>query len=414
MFMKKKKTILAWFLALVIVCGIYNPIVEADEVVIREKEANQEYTLYRWKKAKSLEDLPQKGNDKWTPIMLFCDEGGKRYAPCDVEKMTRWMGIGGEEYEMNTVLRENVNQLPDGKPDEFYTRGTMNPWWIKWESRSIPAYFPEWYKGKANTKKTDGMLNAYKIAGSKADGSMSDQLFIYRDKCPDYAKFVAPDDKQGSYLYDWFITSKSKDSEQFTIALDVPGEDVAALAFIDTPLVHKLYANKDEVKNKSDGLFYDIYVGEKLDSTILDKTLLNENAGSMQDFEGNYFIKQGQTLTIPEDTVVMISGRLANEGTIVNKGVLIVNSGGMLSTMDSDGGSIKNEGGDVLVLNEGILFVPQNFIVKNGTFINKGVSIIPYRETNAEKAFYVKNAIVDNQGYCFSGMLLDQGTQLFK
>lgn len=385
--MMKKKVIISWVLILAIVFGTSLFDIKVKAYDPPEQEKNKVYELYEWHKAKSLDDLPQKDNKDWVPILIV--SGDNTFVVADFDSLTGWPWPW-----MDTTELSEMYQLPSSRTsDRFYTRGNMNPIWIKYDGRETPK--DNCYCKVANSsRRGEGQLNKYMVAGSKSDGTVADKILAYEDGISDSVKKVDPNDKNSDLIKSWKVTTQSETSDQFHFFVET--------TFTDCCFQFQGLGSSEFKVGRwdwdDDDTYFSIYIGEKVDTKKLTSDLFdaNNNSDQMQELTGIYMVDPGKKVVIPEGAVVMVSGAIINEGTIENHGVIIINTNGQLFPMDTKEGFLKNIGGDVIVLKDGLLRASGGFSMEKGTFINKGVSIISGR-------IELKDSIIQNDANCYWG-----------
>lgn len=398
--MIKRRVIISFVLILVLLIST----TAQAEMPLASKDNNKNYDLYRWKMCESLDDLPQSYNENGTPVIfiyngMYAQGNYNDWEESSFFKHPPYHGVSSHEISSNP-------QFPTGGAlfaplsYEFITRGNMNPFWIKWKNRVYPE--DEDYRNSKymNTKKTDSRVNAYQIFGSNDDGTIGKTCLAYEDKTlTNGVYFTEPDNKKEKVYTEWSITNVGKDGyennrRKFHIYIEIPNEDDGCLGFDEDE--KEFMARPFSWISDESQLF--IYIGEKLTSNLLDSSVFGgiSTPGIMQEFNGNLVIKKDTTLEIPKDTYFVVSGTIINEGTIKNNGVIIINEGGAILTMNSSQGDLKSTGGDILVLRGGFLYVPRNFVLENGSLINKGKTIIG-------SSVEIKNSVVVDDAYSYWG-----------
>lgn len=124
---------------------------------------------------------------------------------------------------------------------------------------------------------------------------------------------------------------------------------------------------------------YSMYIGKLTDVTVIQRDItVGEGQTVRIDQNGAVALQAGVTLTVEEGGAAIIQSRFLNQGTIINRGTLVVMNGGSLQPIyDPGSGSIQCDGGDIVIMNGGRFMSSEALTLTNGaSIVNQGVFLM--------------------------------------
>lgn len=139
----------------------------------------------------------------------------------------------------------------------------------------------------------------------------------------------------------------------------------------------RLYSN---TKGYIDGYEeYSMYIGKLTDVTVIQRDItVGEGQTVRINQKGAVALQAGATLTIEEGGAAIIQSRFLNQGTIVNRGTLVIMDGGSLQPIyDPGSGSIQCDGGDIVIMSGGRFMSSEALTLTNGSgIVNQGIFLM--------------------------------------
>lgn len=176
---------------------------------------------------------------------------------------------------------------------------------------------------------------------------------------------------QASWPTAWSVFPSSKDSKNY-VSLFVN------LAYRDDPALYfngdgELYSNTKGYN--SDYTKFALYIGNITDFTVIQKDITVGAGQTVRiSTSGGVALQSGCTLTIEKGGAALIGTYFLNQGTIKNKGTVVVMDNGSLQPVYQSGGTLDCDGGDLLITGKGRFMSGENLTVKNGaTILNQGI-----------------------------------------
>lgn len=124
---------------------------------------------------------------------------------------------------------------------------------------------------------------------------------------------------------------------------------------------------------------YTMYVGKLTDVTVIQRDItVGEGQTIRINQKGAVALQAGVTLTVEEGGAAIVQSRFLNQGTIINRGTLVVMDGGSLQPIyDPGSGSIQCDGGDIVVMNGGRFMSSEALTLTNGaSIVNRGIFLM--------------------------------------
>ena len=120
-------------------------------------------------------------------------------------------------------------------------------------------------------------------------------------------------------------------------------------------------------------------------------------AGNVLNIDRNAFIPEGKTLTVEAGGIVNVTGKLFNDGKIVNHGTIVVGNKGFLAPFDVDGnggGITCEKGGDLIILSDGVVASGAGSMT-----LSQGSNCIGYGTLATEESLNVDDSLLDIREY---------------
>lgn len=369
----------------------------------------------------------ESNNKKETKTYVVDGRYSKFYA--DEEKNDTYSGF--QIYEASTNGQLLLDQ------DTFVTQGSMNPLWIKWAKAEKPARNYYTLRTEANgafgsNPNMKNKLNKYYIHGSDDNGLPStyrldyiardnhDSYMMQADKTKDaingmkvrtnLAKEWNSILRYGSFLHNtWFLTTRSTEiggtsAEKFYF-FNSRTDNNENFSFNHEMLNNsnlKYYTkngpswNDDKDGEQNDWMrknqFFTIYIGKRIKAqeTFKEDETITQ---AYTEYDGTRTIPEGVTLTISKGCTLVVSGILANNGTIYNNGgLLVVKDGGKIISTNwdkiyaakgenKDFGNVRlansvyraDSGGDLIINEGGKVFIGNGMEIDGCNIINNGL-----------------------------------------
>ena len=138
--------------------------------------------------------------------------------------------------------------------------------------------------------------------------------------------------------------------------------------------------------------------------------------------EDNVLLGDGVTLTVEEGAVLSVEGTMFYNGTIINKGTIVLQKGASLTPFDPTDSSTNNiicDGGDIVLLSGSRLLAGQSAADKksaNSITLKDGANIINFGTFIAGRINVEKNAKahIENHGNTFLGYSFSKNPQNLK
>ncbi|MBQ0037378.1 MAG: hypothetical protein KBS74_01765 [Clostridiales bacterium] len=251
--------------------------------------------IYVWKRVKSQADLP---TDKADHPVLICwgswyltgsgNDGRTKYDG------TKWDSIDGTEFPTG-----NEYPIPtDDNCDRFYTDNPMTDWRIQYvrndsDNAKAHQYFIKF--GANQCYHFDGYDDWDWKTGTPKDCREERWTFMTKELSCKYA-------------------SKIDNKTRVVIFCNVSGRDTGfeytgnhAFGYCNSTY------NYDE---------FAVYIGKKIQANVIGGKIIER--GQTLHISGDYYIRQGETLTICPGGTLVVSGHLYNSGSIQNKGTIVM------------------------------------------------------------------------------------------
>ncbi len=176
----------------------------------------------------------------------------------------------------------------------------------------------------------------------------------------------------------WTVYLSSKDNKNYaSLFVNIAYRDDPALWF------QSAKDNKGELYSDTSGhnssyTKYALYIGEITDITVIQKDV-TVGAGQTVRIgaDGGIALQAGCKLTIEEGGAALLESKFLNQGTIENKGTLVVMDKGCLQPVYNTGGTLNCNGGDLLIMKGGRFMGGEALTAKNGsTILNRGIFLV--------------------------------------
>lgn len=198
----------------------------------------------------------------------------------------------------------------------------------------------------------------------------------------------------------WTVLLKNSDNKNYvSLFVNIAYHDDPALWFVSGDKgIGRLYS--DTSGKNSSYTKYALYIGEMTDITVIQKDVTVGAGQTVRiSASGGLALQAGCSLNIEKGGAALLESKFLNQGTINNKGTLVVMDKGCLEPVYDTGGTLNCEGGDLLVLKGGRYMSGEALTATAGaTILNQGIFL-------ATKDVTLDNAslITEEEGMTFLG-----------
>ena len=327
---------------------------------------NDTVKMYHWKKVKTQADIPTDGEYHF---MLVWNCNNEDYYTCgSTESSSVSKAYAGKNVTDNLAICTFA--------DDFYTFSDCGTWTLQYCNKDSNNGNMK----RVKIKNTDGK---YMWVDTDRDilGYACDASLEWHDSGDPITICTSEVDCKYSRN-----TGSGKVQIYYNVSSGDDGELLPYAASHTTSLKNLVYMRPNEDYNYYDFTMYIAY--EETRNCMGSYTV---KSGNTLQIPHDAILKPGSTLTIENGAIVSISGIFYNNGTIDNKGTLLIQKGGCIASMDFDknkypaAGSIycrgsKNTQCDMLVLGGGAVILPTTSAVLEFTktnVVNYGIIFTP-------------------------------------
>ena len=120
---------------------------------------------------------------------------------------------------------------------------------------------------------------------------------------------------------------------------------------------------------------YAMYIGKVTDITVIQKDITVGDGQTVRiGEEGGIALQAGVTLTIEKGGTAIVESRFLNQGTIINRGTIVVMDKGSLQPVYDTGGILRCEGGDLVITKGGRFMSGEELTLQKGSsIVNQGI-----------------------------------------
>lgn len=160
----------------------------------------------------------------------------------------------------------------------------------------------------------------------------------------------------------------------------------------------KLYSSTSG--NNSSYQKYAMYIGKVTDITVIQKDVTVGDGQTVRiGEEGGIALQEGVTLTIEKGGTAIVQSRFLNQGTIINRGTIVVMDQGSLQPVYDTGGTLLCEGGDLIITKGGRFMSGEKLTLKKGSsIVNEGIFL-----TGQDVSLEDATLITEEGGYTLLG-----------
>ncbi len=322
--------------------------------------------MYHWKKVKKQADIPTSGEYHF---MLVWTINFKDYYTCGNSESS---SVGRAYVCKNAADNLAISTYAD----EFYTFSDCDTWTLSYTGKDSA-------NGDMKRVKIKNTAGKYMWVDTDRDffGTAYDASLEWHDSGDPIT--ICTSEVDCKYARN---TSAGKVQIYYNVSSGDDGELLPYGYSHDTSLNDLIYMRPNESYNYYDFTMYIAY--EETRNCMGSYTV---SSGNTLQIPHDAILKPGCTLTIENGAIVSISGQFFNNGTIDNKGTLLIQKGGCIASMDFDktkypaAGSIycrgtKNTQCDLIVLGGGAVILPTTSAVLEFTrtnVVNYGIILTP-------------------------------------
>ncbi len=172
----------------------------------------------------------------------------------------------------------------------------------------------------------------------------------------------------------WTVLTKSSDNKDYvSLFVNIAWHDDPALWFRTSKDQGELYS--DTSGKNSSYTNYIMYLGETTDITVIQSDV-TVGAGQTVRISaaGGLALQDGCTLKIEKGGAALVESCFLNQGTIDNRGTLVIMDNGSLQPVYSTGGILECNGGDLLIMKNGRFMSGEDLTLSKGsTILNRGI-----------------------------------------
>ena len=296
--------------------------------------------LTEWTRVTS--DSQLKACTKATPIRLYATQGNRTYLIYDSSKKAGSELQVDPLSEVNAAIANNEN-----------------------------------YAELTATKPTD---TGYIQYTGKTDDDNDDSPVCYVSLNSDNDTFLGVDSSRKLKINDtsktaWTVLLKSDDDKNYvSLFVNIAYHDDPALWFgSGEGSKGKLYS--DTSGRNSSYTKYALYIGNMTDITVIQKDVTVGPGQTVRiGASGGIALQAGCSLNIEAGGAALLESKFLNQGTINNKGTLVVMDEGCLQPVYDTGGTINCENGDLLIMKGGRFMSGEALTASYGaTILNQGI-----------------------------------------
>lgn len=262
----------------------------------------------------------------------------------------------------------------------FYTSQTFNTPTIQYVCRDDDNHYDAYYIRMSNGQYMNGFDGKKDVDSMRFESTGTAWTAIYGyDRYKDY---------KGSY------TSSAKYNGCTTFVTNIKGVRDAGLQWSSSGY---LYAEQDKDYDDFDRFLVWYAVPERFTALTTDYTV---ESGKVMNIDSSVYIPAGVTLTVEAGGVLSIEGQVFNNGTIVNKGNVILQKNASLSPFEDHRGSVLNDGGNLIIMENARLGIGTDgclTLSSNSTLVNRGLMMI-------ESYIEMVDSTFENYGFVIGGM----------
>ncbi len=216
----------------------------------------------------------------------------------------------------------------------------------------------------------------------KTDDDNDDSPMCYISLNSDNDKFLGTDSDRKLHTYAdsktaWTVLLKQNEDDNknyVSFFVNVSYYQDPALWFkSDTDKKGLLYS--DTSGSNSDYTEYALYIGDITDITVIQNDVTVGAGQTVRiSSSGGIALQDGCSLNIQEGGAALLESKFLNQGTINNKGTLVVMDEGCLQPVYDTGGTLNCDGGDLLIMEGGRFMSGEALTAKKGaTILNQGI-----------------------------------------
>ena len=320
--------------------------------------------LAEWTRVKSAEDL--RGCTDWTPMRLYYDfhdmynikdsvnEVNQMYIKNNLENKGYLILDSGSPAESLTFTQEEI-------PSEIYRNENFVELYPKGKDRH--GYIQ--YSGQNDTSNNNVPMCRISLDSTRGG---------YLDIANDHTLRT-----NASWQDQWSVYPKWN-GRQNTVSLFINlkgNNDPTVWMDIASDYKAKFYSNTTGYTDDYDE--YSMYIGKLTDVTVIQRDItVGEGQTVRINQNGAVALQAGVTLTVEEGGAAIIQSRFLNQGTIINRGTLVIMNGGSLQPIyDPGSGSIQCDGGDIVIMSGGRFMSSEALTLTNGaSIVNQGIFLV--------------------------------------